>query len=100
MKRSPLKRKTPLKRGGRLRPVSKKRAKQIKEYAKVRQEYLSLNPSCEICGKSGTQIHHKKGRFQERLNDKNFFMSVCSCCHQWIHNNPQVAYAKDYMVKR
>ena len=88
MKRSPLKRKTPMKRGGRLRPVSKKRAKQNKAYSEFRKDHLSKNPFCEICGERATQIHHKRGRFQERLNDTEFFMAVCMACHNWIHRNP------------
>ena len=100
MKRSPLKRKTPLKRGGRLRPVSKKRAKQNKAYSVNREVYLNYHPACEICGSKACDIHHKKGRFAERLNDMQYFMAVCRGCHQWIHNNPQQAYAKDYLIRR
>ena len=77
MKRSPLKRKTPLKRTGRkLRPVSKKRAKQNKLYSEIRKVYLEENPACEVCGKQATQIHHKRGRIHDRLNDTAFFMPV------------------------
>jgi len=100
MKRSPLKRKSPLKRSGRLRPISKKRAKQNKQYSIYRNLYLTNHSACEICGKKATQIHHKKGRFGERLNDMNYFMSVCHTCHEWIHRNPLEAYAKGYLVTR
>ena len=100
MKRSPLKRKAPLKRGGRLRPVSKKRAKQNKEYSQARMEYLSANSMCEVCGKKAGQIHHKRGRFGDRLNKKEYFMAVCMACHNWIHNNPLEAYAKGYLLLR
>lgn len=100
MKRSPLKRKTPLKRGGRLRPVSKKRAKQMKSYLDIRRTFLEQNQACEICGDKSTQIHHKKGRFQERLNDTELFMPICRSCHDWIHRNPMEAYAKGYMLLR
>ena len=100
MKRSPLKRKTPLKRGGRLRPVSKKRAKQNKEYSIYRNLYLNNHPACERCGSKATQIHHKRGRFQDRLNEMEFFMSVCHTCHEWIHRNPLEAYAKGYLLLR
>ena len=101
MKRSPLKRKTPLKRTGRkLRLVSRKRAKQNKLYSEIRKVYLEENPACEVCGKQATQIHHKRGRIHDRLNDTAFFMAVCFECHHWIHHNPQIAYAKDYLVKQ
>jgi 5-methylcytosine-specific restriction endonuclease McrA len=100
MKGSPLKRKTPLKRGGRLRPVSKKRAKQNREYSKCRQEYFNTHPRCEICGYKATQIHHKRGRFQERLTDMENFMALCMSCHDWIHKNPAIAYEKGYLIPR
>ena len=100
MKRSLLKCKTPLKRGVRLRPVSKKRAKQNKIYSLYRNIYLTNHPACEICGNKATQIHHKKGRFGDRLNNMEFFMSICHECHEWIHRNPMEAYAKGYMLLR
>jgi hypothetical protein len=101
MKRSPIKRKTPLKRSGRkLRPVSKKRARENRAYTRLREWYLEQNPACEICGKKATQIHHKRGRFGARLNEKEYFMAICMACHDWIHKNPMEAYAKGYMLLR
>jgi 5-methylcytosine-specific restriction endonuclease McrA len=55
---------------------------------------------CEVCGKKAGQIHHKKGRFGDRLNEKEHFMAVCMACHDWIHKNPMEAYAKGYMLLR
>jgi len=101
MKRSPLKRKTPLKRSGRLRPVSKKRAKQNATYKQVREKFLGNNPICQVCRcKMASQVHHRRGRFGDRLNEVEFFLAVCFECHERIHHNPVWAYAKDYMVKR
>jgi hypothetical protein len=90
----------PLKRKTRLRQVSKKRAIQNSVYRVLRESYLVENPFCYICGKNSCDIHHKRGRFGERLNDVNYFMAVCRSCHQWIHSNPKEAYAKDYLIKR
>jgi hypothetical protein len=89
MKRSPLRR------------VSKKRAKQNRLYAKVRKEYLEQNPVCEVCrSRLSSQIHHKRGRFGERLTEQEHFLGVCFACHNQIHHNPSWAYAKDYMIRR
>lgn len=113
MKRTPLKRRTPLKSGGgfksggsslkrtRLNPVSKKRRVQNKEYSKVRTAYIAEHPRCEICtnGRS-TDIHHKIGRWGERLADDTFFMALCRECHEQIHKNPTWAYANGYLLKR
>ena len=101
MKRSPLKRKTPLKRSGKLRRVSAKRKGQNEVYKDVREKFLTNNPVCQVCKcKMASQVHHRRGRFGDRLNEVEFFMAVCFECHHWIHHNPQIAYAKDYLVKR
>ena len=50
MKRSPLKRKTPLKRGGKLRRVSAKRKGQNEVYRDVREKFLGNNPVCQVWG--------------------------------------------------
>ena len=101
MKRSPLKRKTQLKRGGKLRRVSKKRKGQNEVYKDVREKFLGNNPVCQVCRcKMASQVHHRRGRFGDRLNETEFFLAVCFECHHKIHQNPQWAYAKDYMVNR
>lgn len=100
MKRTSLKRKTPLKRGGKLRPFSKKRAKQNRKYLAERENYFTHKSACEICGARATQIHHKKGRAGDRLFDSEFFMAICYDCHHKIHQNPKWAYENGYMVQR
>ena len=73
MKRSPLKRKTPLKRTGRkLRLVSRKRAKQNKLYSEIRKVYLEENPACEVCGKQATRYRDwETDRKSTRLNSSH-----------------------------
>lgn len=108
MKRSPLRR------------VSAKRAKQNKEYSKLRKEYLEAHPICEIwlaenqtkllhtedaeglLGEAprSTEIHHRKGRFGSRLNDTQFWMATCENCHRLIHANPKWAHEKGYLLPR
>lgn len=48
MKRSPILRKTPLKRGGWLRKASPKRAKQLREYSTARKVFLAAHPICQV----------------------------------------------------
>lgn len=113
MKRTPLKRRTPLKSGGgfknngvfpkrtRINPVSKKRRVQNNEYLKVRKIYLAEHVKCELCKRSNSSdIHHKAGRWKARLSDTNNFMALCRECHEHIHNNPGWAYANGYLLKR
>lgn len=74
-----------------IRKVSKKRAKENREYAKVRKEYLEDNPDCEAnlsgCTIGATDIHHKRGRGLF-LCDSSHFMSVCRTCHRFIEEHP------------
>lgn len=106
MKRTPLKRKTPLRgksslKKTRLSPVSKKRKKQLADYSSIRKEYLAKNPLCHCCQKvPATDIHHKAGRWQERLNDTALFCALCRSCHNYIHGNPEWAYANLWLIRR
>jgi len=83
-----------------MRKVSKKRSKQLKEYKKVRENWLEDNYICERCGSWGNEIHHKRGRFNERLNDTDYFMTVCSPCHRYIHDNSQESYDKGWLISK
>ena len=106
MKRSPLKRKTPLKGGSslkrtRLSPVSKRRRKELSEYSALRKVFLSTFPICFRCAKSpATDIHHRWGRHKDRLNDTDWWIGVCRPCHDHIHANPAEAYELGYLIRR
>ncbi len=126
MKRTPLKRKSPLKRGGRLKPFSKKRSKLNAEYLKKRAAFLEAHPWCqwtiaEACGAEwmaietggriidntrnifincppATEIHHRKGRVGPLLMDETYWMAVCRYAHRQIHENPKIAKEKGYLL--
>lgn len=92
---------SPLKRTSRLNPVSKKRRIQNATYSKLRKEHLAKHKKCEVCNtKEPNQIHHRRGRWGERLNDAAFFLAVCEDCHNKIHQHPDWAYANGYMISR
>lgn len=92
---------TPLKRGKRLNPVSKKRSKQNAVYSVVRKEHLAKFPKCQVCCMTqANQIHHRKGRWGERLNNTEFFLAVCSACHEKIHSDPAWAYSEGFLLGR
>jgi len=90
----------------RLRPVSARRSKELREYSKLRKSYLETHPYCEICigeKKEKTQaedIHHRQGRQHSKLNDSSLWLAVCRDCHNTIHNNPKWAYEKGYLLYR
>jgi hypothetical protein len=106
MKKAPLRRKTPL--VGRsvlkrtpLSPVSKKRRRQLSDYSRIRKEFLILNKICALCKReSATDIHHVAGRWRERLNDTKKWQPLCRGCHDYIHRNPEWAYAHGWLERR
>lgn len=110
-----------------IRKVSNKRAKQNREYSKVRAEFLKAHPWCQvqiqtvgvneedvIAGHGrvqlpngtwmlfaeATEIHHKRGRFRSRLCESEYFLACSEAAHRWIHNNPKEAYAAGFMLPR
>lgn len=93
MKRTALLRKT------RLSPVSKKRQGKMAVYRKLRINFLSEMKVCWVCVRTkATDVHHKNGRHNDRLNDTSFWLPVCRRCHDWIHQHPQQARDNGWLV--
>lgn len=80
-----------------MRKISKKRARQLEEYSKVRLQFVSDHELCERCGKPADEVHHKGGRSGERINDVKDFMSICRPCHIFVHNNPKISREKGWL---
>lgn len=84
--------------------VSKKRAKQNRDYSKVRFEYLQQHPGCQIrqegCTGKANQIHHKKGRIGNLLTNPEYFIATCANCHAWAEKNPKEAKKQNYSQSR
>lgn len=87
MKRSPIKRKTPLRR------VSKKRKKEARVYAVRRKAFLASHPFCwfDFCPNASRDVHHKKGRLGGNYLNEDTWMAVCRKHHNWIHAHPDIA---------
>lgn len=94
-----------------IKHVSKKMAKTLDVYGKIKKEYIKDNPECEAhfcnCNTPSEEltIHHKMGRIgyatkEKRemevtlLIDKDYFMASCGSAHRWIEDN--VAQAKEW----
>lgn len=76
-------------------PISAKKAKELAEYRKLRDEYLSIHTTCEaqvqgVCQVRPVELHHLKPRAYH-LCDTDVFMAVCRPCHQWIESNDEEA---------
>lgn len=110
-----------------MRAISKKHSAKLKEYAKLRAQFLKDHPYCQWwmlknlveathsqltldecealaqCGPHpiprSTEIHHKKGRGKYLL-DVSTWMAVSRTGHDWIHAHPKEAYEKGYMLPR
>lgn len=93
--------KKPAKDRPKIRVFSTKRQAELREYRKVRDEYMRDHKQCEVdgCNKRSTNIHHKAGRIGNLLTDVNYFMACCSECHpKKIHENPSWAREKGYLI--
>ena len=96
MKRTALKpRKTPI------RKVSLKRAKQNREYTKLRHDFLIDSKVCAVCPPGSythcTEVHHSWGRGKYFLHVPSW-IPVCRNCHRWIHEHPSQARERGYLL--
>jgi 5-methylcytosine-specific restriction endonuclease McrA len=94
-----LKRKKPLKRGGRLRPATKKRAGELREYSQRRKVFLGNNPKCKQCGCYASEVHHSQGRVQHMLNVEEHWIALCHTCHMKAHHDRRWAVENGLMPK-
>lgn len=103
MKRSTLKRKTPLKKS------STKRAKEMALYRKERDIFIGreLREGRWFCPVMWdlenrkiaiTELHHMKQRHGKLLRDQRFWLAVSALGHQKIHNNPRLARGKGWLI--
>jgi len=86
-------------------PRSTKRAKQEREYLKLRKNFLYYHPLCQaripsICKTHATDVHHKQGRIGQLLTDESKFLAVCRQCHDWIETHPKEAKQLGYSISR
>lgn len=87
-----------------MRRYSKKRAKQVREYSKLREKFLTENPICQAgiegCTHQATEVHHQEGRIGERLTDVSKFLATCHNCHVVITHDPKMALEKGLSKSR
>ena len=75
-----------------MRPVSKKRAKRLGVYHKLRVEFLEAHPTCAVFPtQQAIEIHHTAGRKGDMLNKTDDWIAVSRHGHMWIHDNPKEA---------
>lgn len=80
-----------------LRKVSRQRAGRNALYTKLRIEFLEANKVCKLSGALpycefwACDVHHKDGREGKLLTDVENFIGLCRPCHDWVHQNPNLA---------
>jgi hypothetical protein len=96
----PYKQKTQVKKF--ISPISEGRAKSLKKYRVVRDQYLKDHPICEFpgCQDMKVELHHKCGRVGELLTNSNYFCSLCNSHHKFCELNPLEAQRLGLSKKR
>lgn len=90
-----------------LRKVSPRQSKRIREYLKIRKKFLSQpdNILCRLCAKEGhgrlaTEIHHRRGKVGALLFDVRWFLPTCWQHHRKIHDNVAWSLKEGWMLPR
>jgi hypothetical protein len=77
-----------------MRTVSRKRARQLRAYTKLRIDFLLAHPFCQFpggCGNPTTEIHHRRGRCGPLYLDVATWSGLCSPHHRWVTEHPKAA---------
>lgn len=80
--------------------MSQKRAGEMADYSVIRTKFLASHKRCESCGDPATQVHHRNGRSNDKLNEVKYFMAVCDACHKAIHDDPEWSRKQGYLLTR
>lgn len=86
-----------------IKPISKKLAKERKTYKELRLEFLDKpgNLFCAVYPDlRATEVHHMIGREGKRLNDTKYWLAVSRQGHEWIENFPELAKQRGYSQSR
>lgn len=114
MKRTELKRKTPLVSKTRLAPgkqplrrtrIAPRSQKRISEDAKrrlLKARLLEERPICERCHRQRSHDPHERQRRSQGGSplDELIISMICRGCHDWIHEHPLLAHAEGWLVRR
>ncbi len=100
--------------------VTKKRAKQLREYSKRRKAFLEAHPICQVWLKENsvtettvsvamllliypqaprsTEVHHRGKRRGEALLDESLWLACCQKNHERIEQNKSWARANGFLL--
>jgi len=78
------------------RVASSKKGKLIQLYTILRKKYLMDHSVCHAkidfrCLQKSDSIHHKCGRIGELFLNQQFWLPICTPCHEFVEKNPNIA---------
>lgn len=86
-----------------VRQISLKRQRQMREYSKLRHEFLEGRQRCEFpggCVNAATEIHHRRGRLGGLLLAVDTFEPLCHEHHAFLTEHPAIAYQMGMSERR
>lgn len=82
-----------------IRRISNSRARQLKEYSKLKRAFLKQHPYCAVFpARRASDIHHIRGRTGRLLLDTRYWLAVSRAGHNWIHQNPALARQRGFLA--
>lgn len=82
-----------------VKKFSPKRKEQTTAYAQAVKIWI-VGKRCACCGDPATECHHKKGRTNDLLMEKKYWLPVCSGCHRLITEDSAWALKNGYSLLR
>lgn len=78
-----------------MRRNTPKRARQEREYTKLRRVFLASSPWCTYpdCGHPATEVHHRRGRVGALLTAVEHWSPLCHGHHVFVTEHPSEALA-------
>jgi len=98
MKRSPIKRKTPLKRTPIKRKTGTAMPKAVVDAVKTRANGVCEAKTSQCVGRVD-HLHHRVLRSQGGKHTVENLLAVCMSCHSFIHHHPQLSVENGWIVK-
>jgi hypothetical protein len=84
-----------------IKKVSVSMGKKLKEYSKLKAEFIKKNPKCKVYpDRPATTIHHMAGRLGDLLLDTKYWIAVSLEAHIEIETKPDWAKEKGYSITR
>lgn len=84
--------------------MSAKRKVEQRQYKKIVDEMLVINPNCEIkemgCQGKASGLHHQKKRTPATFLDKRFLKISCDNCNLWCELHPLEAIQKGHSISK